>query len=557
MARDPSNKAAKPLPLLGPDQVELAVEAPRAMERGSNIPEVSVSELSSALKRTVEDRFGFVRLRGEISNYRGPHASGHAYFCIKDEGARIDAVAWKTTLARMRIKPEEGLEVVASGKITTFPGKSSYQIVVEALEPAGIGALMVLIEERRQRLAAEGLFDAARKKLLPYLPRVIGVVTSPTGAVIRDILHRVAARFRRHVIVWPVRVQGETSGAEIAAAILGFNGHSDASVFSRPDLIIVARGGGSLEDLWGFNDEAVVRAVAGSLIPLISAVGHETDWTLIDHAADLRAPTPTGAAELALPVLADLQEALDRLRRRHANAALRQTERAQNALRGLVRLLPTGGAELLGTPRQRLDRAVAQLPATLRGGTDQRRLLAARLGNRLRSQSPDARMARATQRLVAAKSQLARAAVVASDRRRAGLETLGARLRAACAARQRVAVAENKRQRGRLLNMSQRLHALRRTSADRGMQRLGGFVQLLQSLSYRNVLARGYALLQASDGTMLRSAAAAREAGRVSIELIDGRVEAQVTGRDQMGRTRKATTSARRGPDPQGKLFDS
>ena len=261
-----------------------------AESRPSNTLELSVSELSQSLKRAIEEQFGHVRLRGEVSGYRGPHSSGHCYFALKDQNARIDAIIWKGVFGRLKIKPEEGMEVVATGKVTTYPGRSTYQIVIDAIEPAGVGALLAQLEERRRRLAAEGLFDDARKQLLPYLPRTIGVVTSPTGAVIRDILHRIAARFPVHVLVWPVRVQGETTGAEVAAAIEGFNALPEGGPVARPDLIIVARGGGSLEDLWGFNDEIAVRAAANSLLPLISAVGHETDWTLIDHAADLRAP---------------------------------------------------------------------------------------------------------------------------------------------------------------------------------------------------------------------------------------------------------------------------
>ena len=274
--------------------------------RASNAPEITVSELSNALKRAIEDRFGYVRVRGEISGYRGPHSSGHAYFCLKDANARLDAVIWRTAFARMKLKPEEGLEVVATGRLTTFPGKSSYQIVVEQLELAGIGALMALLEARRKKLAEEGLFDQARKRKIPFLPKVVGVVTSPTGAVIRDILHRLSDRFPVRVLVWPVRVQGETSAAEVAAAIDGFNALAIGGFAPRPDVLIVARGGGSLEDLWGFNEEIVVRAAARSAIPLIAAVGHETDWTLIDHVADLRAPTPTAAAEFATPVRAEL-----------------------------------------------------------------------------------------------------------------------------------------------------------------------------------------------------------------------------------------------------------
>src|ERR1700757_4384048 len=278
----------------------------RMYEPRINIPEWSVSELSAALKRTVEDAYGYVRVRGEISGYRGPHSSGHVYFSLKDEGARIDAVIWRGTFNRIRFKPEEGLEVIATGRLTTYPGKSSYQIVIDRLEPAGVGALMALLEERKKKLAAEGLFDEARKQLLPFLPEVIGVVTSPTGAVIRDILHRLADRFPRRVLVWPVRVQGDGSAEEVAAAIRGFNDLPASGAIPRAGPPIGARGGGSIEDLWSFNEEIVVRAAADSMIPLISAVGHETDMTLIDFVADKRAPTPTAAAEMAVPVRSEL-----------------------------------------------------------------------------------------------------------------------------------------------------------------------------------------------------------------------------------------------------------
>src|SRR5437016_10975073 len=281
-----------------------------------NIPEWSVSELSAALKRTVEEAYGYVRVRGEISNYRGPASSGHCYFALKDEGARIDAVIWRGTFGRIKFKPEEGLEVIATGRLTTYPGRSSYQIVIDSLEPAGVGALMALLEERKKKLAAEGLFDEARKQLLPYLPDVIGVITSPTGAVIRQLLHRLADRFPRRVLVWPVRVQGDGSAEQVAAAIRGFNALPPAGRIPRPDLVIVARSGGSLEDLWSFNEESVVRAAANSMIPLISAVGHETDITLIDFAADKRAPTPTAAAEMAVPVRSELFVEVESLARR-------------------------------------------------------------------------------------------------------------------------------------------------------------------------------------------------------------------------------------------------
>src|SRR5512135_399566 len=326
-----------------------------------NAPEFTVSELSAALKRTVEDNFGHVRVRGEISGFRGPHSSGHCYFALKDESAKIEAVIWKFAHARMRFKPQEGLEVIATGKLTTYPGSSKYQIVIEALEPAGIGALMALMEERKKKLAAEGLFDEARKQLLPWLPEVIGVVTSPTGAVIRDILHRLEDRFPRRVLVWPVRVQGDASAVEVAKAIQGFNALPERGPLPRPDLIIVARGGGSLEDLWSFNEEVVVRAAAESMIPLISAVGHETDITLIDFVADRRAPTPTAAAEMAVPVRAELMSTLADLGARKLACWQRNVEQRRKELYLLTRALPAAD-ELLAMPRQRLDACAERLP---------------------------------------------------------------------------------------------------------------------------------------------------------------------------------------------------
>src|SRR5258708_25660694 len=334
-----------------------------------NAPEFTVSDLSSALKRRVEDAYGHVRGRGEISGFRGPPSSGHCYFALKDDSAKIEAVIWKTAHARMRFKPQEGLEVIATGRLTTYPGSSKYQIVIEALEPAGIGALMALMEERKRKLAAEGVFDEARKQLLPWLLEVIGVVTSPTGAVIRDILHRLQDRFPRRVLVWPVRVQGEGSAEQIAAAIRGFNALPEGSRIPRPDLLIVARGGGSLEDLWSFNEEIVVRAAADSMIPLISAAGHQTDITLLDFVADKRAPTPTAAAEMAVPVRSELFVEVSGLARRSMVCWQRGQESRCNELRAAARALP-GASELLAIPRQRLDSAAASLPRGLKANTN-------------------------------------------------------------------------------------------------------------------------------------------------------------------------------------------
>src|SRR6187551_3614704 len=318
----------------------------------NNVVEWTVSELSSALRRTVEDAYGYVRVRGEVSGFKGASPSGHVYFRLKDDKAVLEAVIWKGTFGRMRVRPEEGLDVIVSGKLTTFAGSSKYQIVIDSLEPAGIGALMKLLEDRKKKLAAEGLFDEARKQLLPYLPTVIGVVTSPAGAVIRDILHRLADRFPRRVLVWPVRVQGEGSAEQVAAAIHGFNALAPNGRIPRPDLLIVARGGGSLEDLWSFNEEIVVRAAADSMIPLISAVGHETDVTLIDFAADVRAPTPTAAAEMAVPVRAELMVRVDGCARRALSCWQRAQEARRTELRAAARALP-GADELLALPRQR------------------------------------------------------------------------------------------------------------------------------------------------------------------------------------------------------------
>lgn len=328
---------------------------------GDNAQAMSVSELSSALKRTVEDRFGHVRVRGEISGFKRA-ASGHIYFSLKDENARLDAVMWKGGAARLPFAPEDGLEVIATGKLTTYAGRSNYQIVVEALEVAGEGAMMLMFEKLKARLAAEGLFAPERKKALPPLPRVIGVVTSPTGAVIRDILHRLADRFPTHVIVWPVLVQGEGAAAQIARAV---NGFSAMSGVSRPDLVIVARGGGSIEDLWAFNEEAVVRAVADCTIPIISAVGHETDTTLCDFAADLRAPTPTAAAEIAVPVRSELLQRLGQISLRMSGAVRRQIDRAAERLEAQRRLMPKL-SDLAAPHQQRTDELADRLRQSLR-----------------------------------------------------------------------------------------------------------------------------------------------------------------------------------------------
>ena len=460
----------------------------------SNVAEYTVSEISGALKKTVEEQFGHVRLRGEVSGYRGPHSSGHAYFSLKDDRARIDAVIWRTSFSKLAFKPEEGLEVVATGKLTTYPGSSKYQIVIEDIQPAGAGALMALLNERKRRLEAEGLFSEARKRPLPFLPKVIGVVTSPTGAVIRDICHRIADRFAVHVLVWPVRVQGETSGDEVARAIAGFNAIPSNGAIPRPDLLIVARGGGSLEDLWGFNDEAVVRAAADSAIPLISAVGHETDWTLIDHAADRRAPTPTGAAEIAVPVRADLLAAITALHARHQGAVSRRLEQERRHVAQTARALPTADM-LLALPRRRLDEATTGLGQSLRVAVIEKRRALGDVAGRLSPASLDAllRDKRADLRHHETAAHHGLAGLVQARRQRFE--------RVAGALQPHRIRARSEAARLRLETFGARLIAAESGIASARRQRLASAWRMADSLNPERVLERGYAIIKDTDGT--------------------------------------------------------
>jgi exodeoxyribonuclease VII large subunit len=493
-----------------------------------NIPEWTVSELSAALKRTVEDNFGYVRVRGEISGYRGPHSSGHCYFALKDESAKIDGVIWRGVFNRIRFKPEEGMEVIATGRLTTYPGKSAYQIVIESLEPAGVGALMALLEQRKKKLAAEGLFDEARKQLLPYLPDVIGVVTSPTGAVIRDILHRLADRFPRRVLVWPVRVQGDGAAEEVAAAIRGFNALPENGSMPRPDLLIVARGGGSIEDLWSFNEEVVVRAAAESMIPLISAVGHETDITLIDFVADRRAPTPTAAAEMAVPVRAELAAEVASLGGRAFACLQRGLDARRTELRAAVRALPTLD-ELVGIPRQRLDAAGDRLPRALKANAQLHHTALSRIGSRLTPHTLRARMRAERERIDAAGRRAAQCLRVQVERRRDRLNVAGGRPLPA------------------LLAMLDRCGAR--------LERAEG---LLRALSYREVLARGFALVRDAAGLPLRSAAGVTPGAALDIEFADGRVGAVASGTPRATPALQPFRRSRRPRTPdenQGNLF--
>jgi exodeoxyribonuclease VII large subunit len=537
-------------------------------ESKTNAAEYTVSEISGALKRTVEDAFGNVRVRGEISGYRGPHSSGHAYFCLKDDRARLDAVVWKTAMARLKFRPEEGMEVIATGRLTTYPGKSNYQIVIDNLEPAGAGALMALLEERKRRLAAEGLFEVSRKRRLPFMPRVIGVVTSPTGAVIRDIIHRIKDRFPLHVLVWPVRVQGETSGAEVAAAVNGFNALTDGGPVPRPDLLIVARGGGSLEDLWGFNDEALARAVAASRIPVISAVGHETDWTLVDFVADMRAPTPTGAAEIAVPVKAELEANLAGLAARLKAGASRNFDRKRQAMRSAARALPSPD-QLLALPRRHFDEATTRLARALIVSTERKRarlggvrLSSATLSRRieewrrladrdlLRAQAALRGIARESRaRLLRSASQLPRCADAVLVLKKKRLQALQPRisvqplLRARKTARDRLALATRRHSEAAVRDLD-RLRG-RLTQADR----------LLSTLSHKAILARGFALVTDVSGAVVRRAADIAPGAALGIEFADGKTNAIATSGPDAARPRPKPADKPKVSGGQGSLF--
>ena len=477
---------------------------------GQNAPEFSVSEISGVVKRLIEGEFSHVRIRGEVGRVSRPQ-SGHIYLDLKDDRAVLASVIWKGVASRLRTPPEEGMEVVATGRLTTFPGQSRYQMVIEDIAPAGVGALMAMLEKRKQTLAAEGLFEPSRKQPIPYLPEVIGVVTSPSGAVIRDILHRLRDRFPRKVLIWPVAVQGERCAAEVAAAITGFNQLPPGGAIPRPDLLIVARGGGSIEDLWGFNEEIVVRAAAASVIPLISAVGHETDTTLIDFVADQRAPTPTAAAELAVPVLSDLLAHLAKLEARRLHGLTNMVQTRRQRLRYLVRALPRP-ADLVTSQAQRLDHLAARLPAALRGLTQVNRVRLTRSAAALRPATLDQAIRQRRVYLGRLLSGFKQAARIGTERRRA---------------------------------------------------RLDGLERLRLTLGYRETLARGYAVVRDQNAGILTTRVAADKAARLEIEFTDGRLETGPVSGAEGGKAegdpgisaKPARPKKPKGPTGQGSLF--
>lgn len=526
---------------------------------GANAPEFTVTEIAGAVRRVIEGEFARIRVRGEVGRVSRP-ASGHLYLDLKDDRACLSGVIWKGSLRGLAVRPEEGMEVIATGRLTTFPGASKYQMVIEDLAPAGVGALMAMLEKRKAALAAEGLFDAARKRPLPFLPEVIGVVTSPSGAVIRDILHRLRERFPRRVLVWPVTVQGPNCAAEVAAAIRGFNALSEGGAAPRPDLVIVARGGGSIEDLWGFNEEVVVRAAAASRVPLIAAVGHETDTTLIDLAADRRAPTPSAAAEMAVPVRLDLLAGLAGLEERRRGALARRLSVSGQRLRDLARGLPRPEA-LLAERTQRLDGLGLRLPRALTGlarerrldlsrgpagrfgpgllvrGVELRRERLLRVGLGLRPEAMSHAFDRRAERLEARGLRLDRRLSDLVANHYAHFQRLAPRLKLDLLTR---GIAPS---RERLNARAARLERMAAALTVSPGDLLNGLARVLETLGPDQVLARGFAIVRDEAGRVLSRAAAARSAKAFEIEFADGRVRT------------KADRPARKRAPEQGSLF--
>jgi len=466
-------------------------------EPGQNAPEFSVSEISNAVKRMIEGEFSHVRIRGEIGRVNR-YASGHIYYDLKDENAVLNAVTWKGQASKLSVQPEEGMEVIAVGKLTSFPKQSKYQMNVMELRVAGVGALMAMLEKRKKSLAAEGLFDQDRKQPIPYLPEVIGVVTSPSGAVIRDILHRLRDRFPRKVLIWPVAVQGERCAPEVTRAIEGFNAMTAGGAIPRPDLIIVARGGGSIEDLWGFNEESVARAAVASDIPLISAVGHETDTTLIDYVSDQRAPTPTAAAELAVPVRAELAVWLAGMEERRVRALANGISQRGQRLRDLSRAMPNP-IDVVAMQGQKLDMIAARLPRALQAMAQGKRVQLAERTAALRPQ--------ALHQMISQKGQILQR--VASD----------------------------------LVNAPIR-------HMERWRDHLDGLKRLLETLGYTATLDRGFAVVRNSDGVVLSTVKAAKIAEGLDIEFKDGHFKTEVSHPNK-----KPKAKPKKDPSDQGSLF--
>ena len=497
---------------------------------GQNLPEFSVSEISSAVKRTLEDEFGRVRVRGEVGRvFRA--RSGHLYYDVKDDRSVLACTTWKGQISGLSVVPEEGLEVVVTGRLTAFGAQSKYNMNVDDVAVAGQGALMALLEKRKTQLAAEGLFDPARKKPLPYLPGIIGVVTSPSGAVIRDILHRLRDRFPRKVLIWPVAVQGAACAPEVARAIAGFNALHPGGALPRPDLLIVARGGGSVEDLWGFNEEIVARAAAASEIPLISAVGHETDTTLIDFVSDQRAPTPTAAAELAVPVRLDLLATVDAQGARITRALVNLVGQRRQRLADLSRAMPRRDS-LLETPRQRLDQVEEKLRAALVRGVQNRRLSLAEKTGSMRPSILIRLIANQQDRLGHAGQRLSPALARSLQRMQDGLQAQAVRLRPS---RLDQSVRQKRTDFDRVCH---RLSMAGTGQIARLRNQVVASDRLLASLGYQATLERGFAVVR-DNGKVVTTQADALKSEALEIQFADGRLTVGKSAARKSG-TRKA-----------------
>ena len=512
----------------------------------SNLQEVSVSELAGSIKRTIENTFDRVRVRGELGRVTIAK-SGHMYADMKDDKAVINTIMWKGSVSRLPFRPEEGLEVIAEGKLSTYPGRSNYQLIAETMSPAGAGALMALLEERKKKLAAEGLFEAGRKKPLPYLPRVVGVVTSPTGAVIRDILHRISERFPVQVIVWPALVQGERAAAQIEAGIRGFNALVPGGAVSRPDLIIVARGGGSIEDLWPFNEEIVVRAAADSEIPLISAVGHETDTTLIDFVSDRRAPTPTGAAEIAVPVRADLIEHINGLDQRLIRGLSQTIRQHEKELTSLAARLPRPAA-LVDARQQRFDYAEGRLTSALQTSVLKKQGQFDQVGPRLRPQALQASLTHLNSALERSSKGLMHGLKRTADRNASLISGVSKRFDA-----RGEVLAKRVADTGPVVRAVDRIDVAFKAQLARRDDRLSRASAFLEALSYQATLKRGFAVVKTREGKLVRDKRSCADTGDLTIQFADGELDVSVQGVDTQ--PRRKTPASRPGGSTQGNLF--
>lgn len=507
----------------------------------SNMPELSVSELSMALKRTIETAYDHVRVRGELGRVTIAR-SGHMYADLKDDKAVLNTIMWKGQVSRLPFRPEEGLEVIATGRLSTYPGRSNYQLIADSLRPAGVGALMALLEERKKKLAAEGLFDEQHKKRLPFLPATVGVVTSPTGAVIRDILHRIRDRFPVRVILWPALVQGDTAAPQITTAIRGFNAMTGAD---RPDVLIVGRGGGSIEDLWPFNEEDVVRAAFESEIPLISAVGHETDTTLIDYVSDARAPTPTGAAEIAVPVRSELQLQLDDIGQRLKRALVRNIRRGAERVQATRLPRPE---RLLESKRQRFDTISDRLPRALQTQVERRRARLDAIGAGL--VSPKQIVREKQGKLETLASRLGAGLSQAAAKKRIAFARSASRLRP------EPLVSDARRARKALTDTARRARPALDRILTAKRQAFASEEKLLETLSYQATLKRGYAIVRDTNGKVLRTISQVADKPEIGLTLADGQINLSPTGQaTKAPKPKTAKPTPKKDGSDQGSLF--